>query len=298
MRTIYAFAFLILIPFTGIKGQMPITVSEDSVKFGKTIIPGLIVNIPEANYEKTLKIWIKNLESGTKSKVATENGQMSIFGAKTKDISPVYLNVYSQLTTRDSVLWLFASFELGKDKFIEKASGDADYAKARDFLKQFAKDRYIEVAKDRVDDEDKKLRDIQKELSSLEKEKTRLQKSIQTNSTEILNEKDNITVQNNEVNTVSASITDNNSQVSGMDAGPSKDERLKYIKELEKRKKKALNSIESSENKINSANSDITKATSDISTNELMQEKVRERIVLQQLVLQKFTDKLTKIKEF
>ena len=298
MRSSCAFAFLILISFDGIKGQIPIIVSEDSLKFGKTTVPGLIVNIPEANYEKTLKIWIKNLESGTKSKVVTENNQMSIFGAKVKDISENPLNVYSQLTARDSTLQLFASFELGKDKYIEKASGEADFAKARDFLKQFAKDRYIEVAKDRADAEDKKLRDIQKELTSLEKEKTRLQKSIQTNNTTILNEKDNIAVQNNEVKTVSASITDNNSQVSGMDPGPSKDERLKYIKELEKRKKKALNSVESSENKVNNANNDIAKATSDISTNELMQEKVRERIVLQQLVLQKFTDKLTKIKEF
>jgi hypothetical protein len=298
MKTIYAFAILILFPFTGIKGQKPISVSADSLKIGKKNIPGLSVNIPEASYEKTLKIWIKQLESGTKSKVATENNEMSIFGAKLSDISPGLINVYSKLITGDSTLQLFASFELGKDKYIEKASGEADFAKAKDYLKQFAKNQYIEVAKDRVDLEDKKLRDIQKELASLEKEKSRLQKSIISNNSTILSEKDKIAVQNNELKTVSASIIDNNSQLSGMDPGPAKDERVKYIKDLEKRKKKALSSIESSETRVNNANNDTDKANAEISKNEVTQEQVRSQITQQELVVKKYTDKLTKIKSY
>jgi hypothetical protein len=298
MKTISTFVFLILVPVMGIKGQKPISVSEESMKFGKTNIPGLSVNIPEANYEKTLKIWIKELESGTKSKVATENGEMSIFGAKIKDLSPNPINVYSRIITGDSTLQLSVSFELGKDKYIEKATGEADYANAQNYLKQFAKNRYLEVAKDRVDVEDKKLRDIQKELSSLEKEKSRLQKTIQSNNTTVLNETDNIAIQNNELKNVSASIVDNNSQLSGMDEGAAKEERVKYIKELEKKKKKVLSTIESSENKINNAKNETVKATSDISKNDLMQEQVRGRMVQQELVLQKFTFKLTSIKNY
>jgi len=298
MKTIYAFMLLLLIPCFGIKSQVPISVSQDSLKFGKSVIPGLTVNIPEANYEKTLKAWIKILETGTKSKVVTENNEMSIFGAKTKDIVPTTVNVYSKLIARDSSLQLFASFELGKDKYIDKASGETDFDKAKNFLRQFAKDQYVAVAQDRVDDESKKLKDIQKELASLEKEKTRLQKSIQSNNSTIISGKDNIAVQNNELKTVSASIIDNNSQLSSMDEGPAKEERQKYIKELEKRKKKALSEIESSENRINKSNSEIDQANRDISTNELTQEKVREQIAQQEAVLQKFTNKLTTIKSY
>jgi hypothetical protein len=298
MKTIYTLTFLILIPFIGIRGQKPITVTGESMKFGKTDIPALSVNIPEANYEKTLKVWIKQLESGTKSNVATENNEMSIFGANLKDIAPGPINVYSKLISGDSTLQLSVSFELGKDKYIEKSSGETDYSKAQNYLKQFAKNQYIEVASDRVNVEDKKLKDIQKELASLEKEKSRLQKSIQSNNTTVLNENDNIAIQNNELKTVSASIVDNTSQVNSMDNGPAKDERVKYIKELEKRKKKALSSIESSENKINAAKNDTDKATSDISKNDLMQESTRQRIVQQELVVQKFTHKLTVIKNY
>jgi predicted nucleic acid-binding Zn-ribbon protein len=277
---------------------VPITVSQDSLKIGKSVLPGLTVNIPEANYEKTLKAWIKILETGTKSKVVTENNEMSIFGAKTKDVVPTTLNVYSKLIARDSSLQLSASFELGKDKYIDKTAGETDYDKAKNFLKQFAKDRYVEVAQDRVDSEGKKLKDLQKELTSLEKEKTRLQKSIQSNNSTIIEEKNNIDVQNNELKNVSASIIDNNSQLSGMDEGPAKEERQKYIKDLEKRQKKALGGIESSENKINKSNSEIDQANRDISTNEMMQEKVREQIAQQEAVLQKFTNKLTTIKGY
>jgi len=298
MKTIYAFVLLLLIPCFGIKSQVPISVNQDSLKIGKSVLPGLTVNIPEANYEKTLKAWIKILETGTKSKVVTENNEMSIFGAKTKDVVPTTLNVYSKLIARDSSLQLSASFELGKDKYIDKTAGETDYDKAKNFLKQFAKDRYVEVAQDRVDSEGKKLKDLQKELASLEKEKTRLQKSIQSNNSTIIEEKNNIDVQNNELKNVSASIIDNNSQLSGMDEGPAKEERQKYIKDLEKRQKKALGGIESSENKINKSNSEIDQANRDISTNEMMQEKVREQIAQQEAVLQKFTNKLTTIKGY
>ena len=298
MKTIYAFVLLLLIPCFGIKSQVPISVNQDSLKIGKSVLPGLTVNIPEANYEKTLKAWIKILETGTKSKVVTENNEMSIFGAKTKDVVPTTLNVYSKLIAGDSSLQLSASFELGKDKYIDKTAGETDYDKAKNFLKQFAKDRYVEVAQDRVDSEGKKLKDLQKELASLEKEKTRLQKSIQSNNSTIIEEKNNIDVQNNELKSVSASIIDNNSQLSGMDEGPAKEERQKYIKDLEKRQKKALGAIESSENKINKSNSEIDQANRDISTNEMMQEKVREQIAQQEAVLQKFTNKLTTIKGY
>ena len=70
--------------------------------------------------------------------------------------------------------------------YIERSSGEPEYAKAQDYLKEFAKNQYIEVAKDQADAEEKKLRDLQKELSSLENEKSRMQKGIQTNNSTIV----------------------------------------------------------------------------------------------------------------
>jgi hypothetical protein len=298
MKSISTLVFFLLIFCSGIKAQMPILVSEDSLQLGKTTLPGISVTIPEVNYESTLKTWIKNLESGSKSKVLTENNVMSIFGAKIKEISLNPVNVYSKMIKLDSTLKLTVSFELKKDQYVDRTGTAAEFPKAEDYLKQFAKNQYIDLVKTQVDGEEKKLRDIEKELSSLEKEKSRMQKSITSNNTTIENEKDNITIQNNELTTVTAAIVEHNRQLDTMSTSPAKEEKLKYIKDLEKRKKKVQSSIESSENKINKTNNDTDKANAEIPKNEKMQEQVNEKIQNQQAVVQKFTDKLKKIKSY
>jgi chromosome segregation ATPase len=298
MKIKFTLVILVLIPFLGINAQKPIIVSEDTLQIGKSLLPGLSVTIPESDFDKALKTWIRDLQTSTKSKVVTENGEMSIFGAKIKAISPNQINVYSKLVKLDSMLQLFASFETKKDQYLERYSGESEFVKAQDYLKEFAKSQYIDVAKVQADGEEKKLRDLQKELSSLENEKSKMQKGIQTDNSNISSEKENITVQNNELNTVNAAIIEQNSQLATMEEGPAKKEKAAQIKELEKRKKKALNSIESSENKINRADSDVNKSTGDIPRNERMQEKVREQIFQQEAVYQRFADKLKKIKSY
>jgi hypothetical protein len=298
MKSKFTILLLILIPFFGIKAQKPIIISEDSLNIGNSLLPGLSVTIPEVNYDKTLKVWIRDLQSGTKSKVISENGEMSIFGAKIKSISSTPVNVYSKLVRLDSMLQLFASFEIKKDQYAERSTGAPEFTKAYDYLKEFAKNQYIEVAKDQADTEEKKLRDLQKELSSLENDKSRMQKSIQSNNNSIISEKENITTQKNELDIVNIASMGQDSTLAAMEEGPAKKEKADQIKDLEKRKKKALNSIESSEKKIQRSNEEIDKATNGIPQNERMQEKVREQVVAQEAVYQRFADKLKKIKSF
>jgi len=298
MKSISTLVLLVIISSFGLKAQKPIIISEDSLKVGKTNMPGFQVTIPEVNYEETLKAWTKSLESGTKSKVLTDAGIMSIFGSKIKDISPNPVNVYSRLVKLDSSLQLSASFELKKDEYIERTATPSEFSKAESYLKQFAKNQYIDLVKDQSDAEDKKLREIEKELSSLEKEKNRMQKSITSNNTTIANEKENITVQNNELTTVSAAIVEHNRQLDTMAVGTAKEEKVKYLKDLDKRKKKAQSSIESSQNKINRTTSDTEKINGEIPKNEQAQQQVNQKIQVQQAVAQKYADKLKKIKSY
>ena len=298
MKFKFTFSLLILIPFIGIRSQQPIIVSEDSLKIGKSLLPGVSVTIPEANYDKALKAWIKDLQAGTKSDVVTENEEMTIFGAKLKGISPNPLNVYSRIIKLDSMLKLYVALEVKKDEYIEKASRNSEYIKVEDYIREFSKNQYIDVAKDQMDQEGDKLRDLQKELSSLENEKSKMLKSIQSDESTILNEKDNITIQNNELNSVGSSLSEQKSLLAGMEAGPAQKEKAEQVKDLEKRKKKALNSIESSENKITKMNNAIDKANSQIPQNEAMQEKLRGQIIVQEGIYQKYADKLQKIKAY
>jgi chromosome segregation ATPase len=298
MKSISALAVLLLVSLMGVKAQKPIIVTVDSLDFGKGRIPGLSVLIPEVNYEKTLKAWTKELQAGTKSKLITENNELTIFGAKIKDLSPNPVNVYSKLVNADSAQRLNVSFEVKKDVYIDKNTNEADLSKAKIYLKEFAKSQYVDLVKDQVDAEDKKLRSLEKELSSLEKEKTSLQKSIESDYTTIVTEKDNITVQNNELASVTAEIIDQNQQLSATTDAATKKTKANYIDGLEKRKKKVQSSIESSQNKINKLNNNIDKANAEIPRNEKMQEQVSGKIANQQAVYQKFADKLNNIKTY
>ena len=298
MKSISTLFLLILIPFLGIKAQKPILVYDDSLQFGNSRFPGIVVTIPEVEYEKTLKAWVNNLETGTRSKVVAENRDMTIFGARMKDISPNPINIFSRLMNLDTMLQLAVSFELKKDIYIEISTGEADLNKAKNYLKNFAKNQYIDLAKSQADAEERKLRDLQRELSSLENERKRFKKSIQSDNSLIVREKENIVIQNNELTTVSAALVEHNSELSTIEAGPAQKEEMDYIKELEKRKKKALNSIESSEKKINKANNAIDKDTREIPRNDRIQDNVNDQIAQQEAVYQKFADKLKSIRSY
>ena len=298
MKSISILVLLLLISCTGIKAQKPILVSEDSLTFGKGKLPGLSVIIPEVNYEKTLKNWTRDLQSGTKSKLVTENNEMSIFGAKIKQISPNPVNVYTKLMNIDSTIKISVAFEVKKDKYIERSTGETDLSKAKLYLKEFARSQYIDLAKDQADAEDKKLHDLQRDLSSLEKDKTQLQKTIESENTAIVTENDIITVQNNELASVTSEIIEQNKQLSSTSDDKTKNAKKDYINGLEKRKKKIQNMIETSQNRINKANNEIDKANAEIPRNDKMQEQANDKIEKQQAVCQKFAEKFKTIKSF
>lgn len=282
----------------GASAQKAIVIKDDSLKVGQNYVPSITALIPEISYEKTLKAWTRELQSGTKSKVVTEAGIMSIFGAKIKSLSPDPLNVYSSMATLDSMVKITASIETKKDFYISAKNGETELSKAKLWLKEFGKSEYISLAKDQLNAEEKKLNEIERELSSLEREKTSLQKSIESNNSKIIEEKDNITLQKNELENVTAEIALQNQQLSQMQEGTVKKEKEDYLKTLEKRKKRAMDAIENSNNRINKANNEISKANLEIPKNEQQQQQVNQRIDRQKGVCGTFEEKVAKIKAF
>jgi len=53
MKRIYTLLLLLALTTLCLKAQMPIKVYEDTLQFGSSVAPGITVNIPEADYEKT-----------------------------------------------------------------------------------------------------------------------------------------------------------------------------------------------------------------------------------------------------
>ncbi len=298
MKSIVTFIIIMVFSCMLTKAQKPISVTEDSLSFGKGMLPCLTVSIPEVNYDNTMKSWTKEMQSGTKSKIVKEGNEMTIFGARIKDISPNPLNVYSRMFGLDSMVKISVAFEVKRDQYIESNRNETDVDKAKTYLKSFAKEQYLELAKDQSDAEDKKLHDLQKELSSLEREKLRLQKSVEAANTIVFNEKQNLTIQQNELNSLSGEMIEQNKQLNSPEDDAVKKEKTDYINSLEKKKNKAENAIESSQEKINKANNEIDKANNEIPENDRKQQELNEKIQAQQSVAQKFEEKVKTIKSY
>lgn len=278
--------------------QKPITINEDSIVFTSKKFPGFLVTIPEVYFQTVQKNWIKTLQKSTKSEVTTEKDEMTIFGANIKDISETPINLYSKLTNKGSEVQLAVIIELKKDQYLEKETGEAIFLKGKNYLKTFAKEQYIDFAKDELQAEQKKLNTLKNELESLQKDKSDMQKNIQSGKTTISEESENINLKNTELNTVTAEIYTQTGQLDAMDEGETKMKKKEYIADLEKRKKKLFNAIESSKNKISKANNEIDKCNSDIPRNESKQEDIRPKIFQQESVVQKYSDKLNSIKAY
>ncbi len=286
----------ILMATTALNAQKPIKVLEDSIPIGNYLYPGFNVTIPEANFDNTLKNWVKLQESGTKSKVQTENGEMTIFGAIIKQVSPAPINIYSRLLNEDTLSRLLVTIELKKDLYIEPASGDIQLTAARDYLKDFAKSQYMDVIKEQLAAEEKILRDMNKELGGLENSKSRTQKTARNKRNVVNDEQDKLLVKHNELSMLSNEIIYKNNEMIAMPVGAGRDAMSAQIKELEKRRKKLQREISKGESKINKARSDINQADNSIPRNEQEQGNVRARIDAQQLVVQSYIDKLNTVK--
>lgn len=297
MKQFYSILCLVLlIAAPVLNGQKPIKVLEDSVQFGNYLYPGFNVTIPEANFDNVLKNWIKSQENGTKSKVQTENGEMTIFGAIIKEVSPAPVNIYSRLMNEDTLSRLLVAIELKKDQYVEAATGDIQLTSAKNYLKEFAKSQYTDFIKQELSAEEKILRDLNRELGSLESSKARTQRTAKNKRGTVNDEQEKLLVKHNELSLLSNEIINKNNEMMAMPIGAGREAMATQIKELEKRRKKLQSEIGKGENKIGKAKSAIDQADRSIPRNDNEQNIMKSKIDAQQAVVQRFIDKLNTVK--
>jgi hypothetical protein len=294
MKTLLTFLSLFLFLSGITRAQQPIEITEDSLSFQKSSLPGFSVKIPEANYEETTKNWVKLLQSGTKSKVVNDNGQLSIFGAKIKDISDTPVNVYSTIERIDSGVNLKTAFELRKDEY----AGNAEREKARGYLMSFAKDQYIDVVKKQLDDEKSILNKSERELASLERDQKRMEKTNRDNYTLISTENGRLDALNNELASLTAEMNTRTNPNENTGMGAASDNDPDRVKDINKQIKKTGKEIKESQKKISRAEKEIADNKREIPVTIENENDARMRVSQQQAVVQRIEDKLERIKNF
>lgn len=290
MKHFYSLLVLTLF-FSVIKAQNPIVVSEDEFNFGTGTIPTYSVVVPEGDYDEILEEWIKYQESGTRSKVVKKNDNLTIFGAKVKPVSEDPVNIYSFVSDETGGVRIMSAFETEPGTY----ASSAEYANARKYLFDFAKDQYVSLVNDQLNEEEKKLRSLKNELSSLENDRTRMERSISSSEETIEEETNNLEELRNSL----ASLTPQRYQggdsasITGMGSA-SPDE----VKDLEKERKKINRDIKSAEDKIDRAERDMRENQRALPGNASDQEVARRKVEEQEKVVEFHSDKLETIKSY
>ncbi|HLN20327.1 MAG TPA: hypothetical protein VK213_04510 [Bacteroidales bacterium] len=288
MKHLYTLLFVFVLICGDMHAQQPIVVSQDSLRFAGNNMPGFRVIIPEADYDKTVKNWKKLLQSGTKSKIVEKNNEMTIFGARIKKVSDNPVNVYSIINDRKGSVELQAAMELEKDKFIS----ESEAKKAKEFLFDFSRDQYIDVVTAQLNDEKSKLRSLESDLNSLQREQSRMEKSSKDNTKLITEEQERLRNLNNELDYLTAEPRTGEAATGMGVTDPD------TKKDAEKNEKKLNREIKSTEKKINKAESEIDDNKREIPRNAEAQEEARNKVTEQQTIVNSLEDKLETIKKY
>jgi DNA repair exonuclease SbcCD ATPase subunit len=276
-------------------GQKPIIVADKQIKFSHGEYPGFELTIPEVAFEDVSKSWIKKIEKGTKSKVTTNNGEFTIFGAQIDEIYSDPINIYSSLSSRDSLVLLNVTIELKPKEFVSRSQSIKEFNKAKTYLFEFGKEHYAEVAKEQLKTEEKKLKDLEKDLGSLQNNKTKLEESIVGEEKQIQENNDEIPILKEKAQNLNTQIGSENSVLVSLKDEEAIKEKEKYIKDLEKEKEKSLKEVENLQKKIVASNDAINRAKLEIETNLSDQSAKQAEIDLQKQVVNKAENKLNTI---
>ncbi len=298
MKTIFAFFVVSLFSTSLLFGQKPVLIYNGTLELTGSTYPGIIATIPEATYEVVQKNWIKTIESGTRSKAVYDNGRWTLFGANISSVSPTPMNVYSKLENQDSLVRLVVAMELKKDDFIQTGIHESELASAREFVKQFAKEQYLDLADGQLKAEEKKLKEVEKEFSFYKKQQAKLEKAARSAEKTIKSEQEKLVTYNTELNNISVELASQTMQLNELAEGPAKEERENYLKSLEKRKNTITKGIASSQKKIDKANNTISDSSARIPGKETRQDEAKSKISAQEAVVNQYREKIKKIEQF
>jgi peptidoglycan hydrolase CwlO-like protein len=216
---------------------------------------------------------------------------MTIFGAKMKKVSDNPVNVYSRIERQDSTVNMNVAIELEKDKY----AGSKEFTAVREYLLDFAKDRYLAVIDDQLSKEKKDLRDLKKDAKSIDRNQARNEKSIKKYDDLISSEQQKLAEFNNQQTSISSDIT--RLESGGMGA-PESDTGTSALKDLKKEQKKVSREIKKSEKKIKHAERKIDKSQNDITGSYNDQYEANNKVTEQESVVKRLEIKRDAIKNF
>lgn len=282
--------------------QKEIIVSTKTVAMSQGDQPAYVVEIPEADYDNSLKNWKKEIRQGTKNKVEEEDHEISIEATLIEEIYSKPITIYSAIIKGDTSLRLIAVFEIDSVFFDYSSAGESVKnekinSQIQHFLRNFASLQYMYAVEEELEYEENKLKAKQKELESLGKENENLLKAIAEKEQEVRNAEDALSSYELDNDRKQGEINDKKASLSGISNDPELSDQAKdQLKALEKDKKNVENKLEKEQKNLVKYQADIESLNIDVERNLELQTSKKEEINAQSMVVEEVRKKLHALK--
>lgn len=239
--------------------------------------PGLKLYIPEVTPVNFVRDFEKAVKKRTKEKSKTEGDEFIISGTQLKAISDSPLNVYSIIAEQDS--GTVATVFLEDDStFISHAQNAEKYEKAKVLLYDIGVDAYKKVVSDKLDEEKKKLRDMENDFGKLTRANEKAHANIKENEARILNTESDIEANLREQKAKDEQILNQKTHVASLGTKEEKKSAQSDLKELNKEKDRLRKDNVSMHRDIVKYRSNIEELEREIEKNLQEQALVKEQI--------------------
>lgn len=282
--------------------QSELSVAQEEVSMSKGTHQAYVMEIPQADYDASLKNWKKAIRQNTKNKIQESDHEIFMEGTQIDLIYNAPINIYSALIKKDSSIKMVALFEIDSVFFdfenSEKSIREEKiHSQIKHFLINFGTEQYLFAVEKDLENEENKLKAFNKEMSSLEKEKENILKSIAENEQNIKNSEDAIAGYEADNERKMTEINAKKESISSLENDPALADQAKdQLKSLEKEKKDIENKLEKEQKKIVEYNSTIESLNKEIETNAERQAAQKEEVDKQTQIVEGVRKKLNEIR--
>ena len=168
-----------------------INVEEITRTMSKGEQPGFKIEIYDIGVEKAKELWKKTAKE-QKAKLEPSGNELILKEGTVKSISPKPVNVYAIFLPHTRHVEWYTFFEIDS-AFITKGANEVEYLAAKQFARDFAVSAYKTAVELEIKQEKDKLKELQKELDNLFKDKEKLNSTIASENVSINSSKENIT---------------------------------------------------------------------------------------------------------
>ncbi len=283
MKTTSLLFFLVTSVFLAIlsheaQAQENLEVTMIQAEMSQGLQPCYVVQIPKGVLKEVQQNWVRKIQEGLKTKVATVNNELILKAVVKPEITSDTISIYTLLIQNEGRVVMNVFLEIDSVFFSPKeekthlSSAKVDNA-IRTYLRNFAIDQYRLIAAKEAEAEEALLEQMEEEYAKIGKENENLEKDISRMENDIEKTEREITDLEGKIELKNQELIKHATSMQGLVLEEEKKLAKSIHKDLEKEKKKLEKERTNAKNDISDMKSTISQNKKTIEKNIELQEQ-------------------------